>query len=370
MLDKFRFAHVSDTHFGLNSLGTDMPNGLNSRTMDGFQAFDELIDYAIKNNLKLIVHSGDVLNTKVVNQSVVNNFYARIKRLSNANIPIYILQGNHDSSRVLENLNGLDLATTLQLPNVYVSRGNDDVLDLGFIQIASVSYWMTSEEIEQKISAMAVTIDWTRPAILVVHLQIQYADFPGSFKEDLPFTPLTILTAHPWTYIAAGHIHKQQQLNADPPAYYAGSLTRCTFAEEHDPKGFNIVTVNGTKATSIKQHEVNCLKMLTLKGSMSYIRDLINDASPSAFKDVIVRCIVDEAQEAIDEKYLKDKFQRAFKVVISKLPKPSILKPVRGGNLLSMGDALLHYFKDDPDKGALGVLFLELQLQNEKILER
>jgi DNA repair exonuclease SbcCD nuclease subunit len=365
----FKFIHVTDTHFGLATFGVEnVLSGLNTRAEDGFSAFDQLIDYAITNKIKLIVHSGDVFNTKTISQTVVNAFYERAKRISDAGIDFYILQGNHDASRILVNRNGLDLANILELPHVYVTRGNGPLIDLGYIQLCSVSYWATSEEIEAQIALYAQEIDWSRPAVLVVHLQIEYANFPGSFKEDLQFTPLALLTSHPWTYVAAGHIHKPQLIADEPPVYYGGSLVRCSFAEEKDKKGFNVISVDGVKATEIKKQPVNCLKMLTLKGNMTYFREGLTDVNPDNFENVIIRCIIDETEEVIDEKFLRTTFAKAFKAIIQKEKKPNeVARMDRGGNLTNMQDALKLYFKDEPDIQDLFALIEELKNSEEKV---
>ena len=48
------------------------------------------------------------------------------------------------------------------------------------------------------------------------------------------------------------------------PAYYVGSLTRCNFAEEKDPKGFIAYEISGTKLSDIKLIEVDCEKIFNI----------------------------------------------------------------------------------------------------------
>lgn len=367
------FIHVTDTHFGLNSYGTENPSvGFNTRADDAFQAYDQMIKYAKKNDIKLIIHSGDFYNTKTVSQNIVAKSHLQTREISEAGIDYYVLHGNHDASRILVNKNGLDVAGIFDLKGVHISRGEDEVLDLGYAQICSVSYWDTSEEIEAKIAKHAKAIDWSRPAILVVHLQIEYANFPGSFREDLHFTPLSLLTSHPWTYVAAGHIHKPQMINADPPVYYGGSLVRCSFAEESDKKGFNVIKLAGPKVVSIKKQPVDCLRMLTLRGTMAQVRDSLDGVDPTLFTNTIVRCIIEEDDELLDEKFLKDKLCYAFKAVISKeAKKTEQIRMERGTNMTSMNDALRVYFKDDEEADALMLLVEELREQDaQKVLER
>lgn len=371
-MDTFNFIHVTDTHFGLDTYGTEDPiTGLNTRAQDGLQAFDQLIDHAIKKDIKLVIHSGDVFNTKSISQSIVNAVYARIKRLIDAGIDVMILQGNHDASQVLERKNGLDLANTLGIEKLYVTRGGD-FFDLGYIQICSVSYWHDTEKIAEEIQSFADRIDWKRPAVLVVHLQVEYANFPGCFKDNLHFTPLSLLTSHPWNYVAMGHIHKPQKLHSHPPVYYGGSLVRCSFAEEDDPKGFMQITINHGETMLIEQHPVKCLKMLTLRGTMSDIKAQLDKATnPEVFKQCLVRCIVDISEEPLDEKYLKAKMSMAFKLIITKETKKTAHVRIDSNQLTSMQTALESYFKDDPDCKELLSLVNDLRQYQEGLkLER
>jgi len=362
----FKFIHVTDTHFGLETHGTENPlTGLNTRAEDGLQAFDQMIDFAIVNDIKFVVHSGDVFNTKTVNQTVVNAFYERILRLSREGIKVFILQGNHDASRVLQRKNGLDLANVVDIPGVTVTRGGD-YYDFQDIQIVTVSYWNTAEEIAQQINDLAKRIDWKRPAILVVHLQIEYANFPGSFKADLPFTPLAALTSHPWTYVAAGHIHKPQKLNENPPVYYGGSLVRCSAAESNDPKGFMVIEVEGTKAVNIYQQEVDCLKFVTLKGTMAKIKSIMEGRNGD-FSKVIVRLKIEESEDPIDDAFIKEKFGSAFKYTIEKESATKVQSRVVASAGISMEAYLQSYFEKDDDKDELIALIEELRHEDEVV---
>lgn len=364
-MQDFKYLWTTDTHFGLETDGVENPlTGLNTRAEDAFQAFDQLIDYAIEKNIKLVIHSGDAMNSKTVNQSVVNAFYERIKRLSDAGITFYLLQGNHDASQNLTKKNGLDIASVLQLPNVYVTRGGD-IFDLGYLQIASVSYWNTADEIIAEIDKQAAKIDWNRPAILVSHLQVQYEGFSGSFRANLEFVPVSGLIIHPWQFVHLGHIHKPELLNEDPPVAYGGSLVRCTFTEEKDPKGFWEVSFKNGKYKDRKHVPVTCLKMLTVKGTMSDIKASLENVRVEKFEDTIVRCIIDESEDPIDYKFLKQKFSKAFRHRITKISKRRELVKMEITGLKSMEEYANRYFEKSPNKSELLELIKDISSLEE-----
>jgi exonuclease SbcD len=52
-----------------------------------------------------------------------------------------------------------------------------------------------------------------------------------------------MLKVENFDYVAVGHIHKQQVINAEVPIVYPGSIERIDFGEEKEDKGFVIVEI-------------------------------------------------------------------------------------------------------------------------------
>lgn len=356
----YKILSISDTHFDLSTDGIEDPEtGLNSRTMDIFQAFEQVIDYAIANKVDCIVHSGDVFNSKHPKQNSVDYYYKLIKKLTDNKIFCYTLHGNHDANLNLTKKNGLDIGKTVDIPYTYFTRGND-YLDLGAMQIVSLSYWNTTESIIEFLDEIAKQVDWTRPAILVGHLQVDYPDFPGAYKEDLTFVPVEALNKHPFKFVQLGHIHKAQILSQSPLTFYTGSLVRTSFTEEFDNKFFWEFTFDDVGNFEYKHIPITCLKMLTIKGNMSEIREALEEKSTDSFVDTIVRCVIDANDEPVDEKLLKQKFAKAFKFRFTKLSKKREIHQIQVAGLKSVTDYASKYFANDPDKDELLSLIKEI----------
>jgi DNA repair exonuclease SbcCD nuclease subunit len=368
---KFKIIATGDTHFGLttDTNAEDPETGINLRSLDAFQAFDQLIDYAINNDVKLITHSGDVFNVKTVSQLIINEFYKRVKKISDNNIDFVILSGNHDKSKLPHMKCSLDLSNVLNIPHIYKSDGND-LFDLNYIQIATAGYYSKPEELENQLNDINNRIDWNRPSLLIGHLQVETPEFKyASFKEDLHFTPINLLTKYPYSYISLGHLHKYFKLNDNPPVYYNGSLVRCSFSEEKDDKGFNVIEFNGIEPVKIIRQNVECLKMLTLKGTMADIRAALKKATPENFVNVIVRVIVDTTDEDIDDKFFKTIFAQAFKARISKEAKNKELKKIDAQGLSSMTEYAEKFFEKEPRKTELMALLEEIKKVEESQAE-
>ena len=363
MATDFEFIHGSDIHVHLGTYGTENPEtGLNTRTEEILKAVDDMVDYAIDKRIKLIILSGDIFDTKSPSLTSINAFNRCISRAAREGIFVYILAGNHDATILKTRASAVEHFSTLDVVNIHETRGAEGVIDLGHAQIISVSYFQTTDEIANYLDEIAKQIDWDRPAILVTHLQIEFADYPGAFRANLPFTPISVLTKHPWTYVACGHIHKMQELNDEPPVFYAGSLSRLDFAEEFDQKGFLKVTVDGIKATKVKQIPANTLDFKTFKGDMLSVRQQIDAYEPRNIEKTIVRCVIDETDDAIDEKYIRSKLKGAFSLKIKKVPR----KVVQSKRITVTSDGNVHtylksFFHDDDD--ALDIMSLVDELQ-------
>ncbi len=98
-------------------------------------------------------------------------------------------------------------------------------------------------KVVEKIDEMESALDGVSPAILTAHLTVSGAVW-GSERQVMIGRDTTVklaaFTSGAWDYVALGHIHKHQNVNAGnyPGVVYSGSLERIDFGEEREAKGF------------------------------------------------------------------------------------------------------------------------------------
>jgi exonuclease SbcD len=272
-----RLLHLADVHLGVESYGRfDPATGLNSRLLDFTARLDEAIDCAIAEQVDLVLFAGDAYKSRDPSPTQQREFARRVRRLSEAGIPTFLLVGNHDLPAASGRANSLDIFDTLAVPHVHVGRtlGTHRIeTKAGPVQIVAVPWLrrsallaqaefrsLSADEARRAIQDYAAefirtateALDPSVPAILTCHLSVEGATY-GSERsvlvgEDIVL-PRSSVALPRFAYVALGHIHKHQVIGQEPPIVYPGSLERIDFGEENDPKGFVLATIEDDRAT-------------------------------------------------------------------------------------------------------------------------
>ena len=276
-----KILHFADLHLGVETYGRiDPATGLSSRLLDFLSALDQIVDYALENEVDLVLFCGDAYKSREPTQTQQREFAKRINRLTTGGIPIFLLVGNHDLPNAIGRATTTEIFDTLAVKNVYVSS-SPGVCQIptnnGTVQIASLPWLrrsalltkeetknLTFDQINQKlqqvltriIEANASKLDPQLPAILAAHVWVSGAKVGSERLMTIGQEHVLLLSnvANPaFDYIALGHIHQHQVLSSSPPVVYAGSIERLDFGEEDDNKGFSLVEIEPDRETGARQ---------------------------------------------------------------------------------------------------------------------
>ena len=275
-----RLLHFADLHLGVENYGRmDPATGLSTRLTDFLRAYDQVVDYALENDVGLVVFAGDAYKTRDPNPTYEREFARRIQRLSTAGIPTVLVAGNHDTPSAVGRAITVEIFATLEVENVHVAK-KPEVIAIetkgGPVQVVALP-WITRsallardeyknknlEEINQLIldkvtnifegdDGLLSQLDRTVPTILAAHATVQGAAY-GSERSVMlgqeVILPPSLAKNPAFDYVALGHIHKHQVLNEEPPVIYSGSIERIDFGEEREDKGFVVAEVERGRAT-------------------------------------------------------------------------------------------------------------------------
>ncbi len=268
-----RLLHFADLHIGMENFGQiDPDTGINQRVLDFIQRLRDIVDTALEREADLVIFAGDAFKTRDPNPTYQRELARQVMRLARAGVPIVLLVGNHDIPIIANRASSVDIFRTLEVPNVIVGRKEElhrIQTRRGVIQVGTAPWpqrarllqleearnlnveqlnQMLAETVADELQRLAQEADPGLPAVLAGHFTVSGARF-GSERsvmigQDVVIN-LSALNLPAWDYVALGHIHKHQELNAGnyPPVVYSGSLERIDFGEEHEPKGFCWVNV-------------------------------------------------------------------------------------------------------------------------------
>ena len=316
-----RILHFSDLHIGVENYGRlDPGTGLSTRLGDFLAALDELVEFALSNAVDLVVLAGDAYKGRDPSQTHQREFARRLRRLSDAGIPAFLLVGNHDLPAVASRAHAVEIFATLDVPNVAVGanlRNYAVSTPAGPVQILAVPWpsrsamlardetrGLSIEQIRQTmeermtaaIQRSAESLDADRPAILTGHVTVNGATV-GTERSMMLGNDHALnisAVAHPQLdYAALGHIHRHQILRpaphgGGPMVAYSGSLQRVDFSEENDAKGFCVIDLDpkappGRRLTDFRFHPIAARPFVTVDAE-------IPDSEPDP-TDFVVRAM-------------------------------------------------------------------------------
>ena len=290
--------HTADVHIGVENYGRPDPKTkVSTRLTDFLNSLDELVDYALDNDADMVLFCGDAYKSRNPSQTHQREFAKRISRLSNSNIAVFLVSGNHDSPNIHGPATALDIFPVLNVENVYIGDtiGTHNIMTKsGPIQIIALPWIRKGEymslsgskslspddlnidienSIKEKLDTETKKLGPAIPSTLAGHVSVTSA-ITRSEKSMMLGKDYTLdiksLARKELDYIALGHIHRHQVLNEDPKVVYPGSLERIDFGEEKDIKGFCVIEFDpnlemGQKQSKYQFVPVNARNFITIK---------------------------------------------------------------------------------------------------------
>jgi exonuclease SbcD len=352
-----KILHFADLHLGVETYGHINPEtGLSSRMEDFLISLDQVVDYALENQVDLVLFCGDAYKSREPSQTQQREFARRIKRLSEGGVPLFLLTGNHDLPNALGRATTLEIFNTLSVPGVFIASrpgiyrvptrsGEIQIAALPWVrrsallsteETRNLDFNRINERLQQAltgvISSLAAKLDPVLPAVLAGHVWVLNARVGSEKAMTIGQEHMLLLgnVANPaFDYVALGHIHKGQVLNQCPPVVYAGSLERIDFGDEDDQKGFYLAEISGkeTPATAVF-HPINTRRFFTLHVELepqdtdptaTVLREI--DTNLDKIRDAIVRIEISlpsALSDKLRDNEIRNKVRDAYYLTMAK----------------------------------------------------
>lgn len=256
---------LADSH-----LGFDFPlrpkKEKRRRGTDFFNNFDKVLAYAKESKADLLIHGGDLFYRTLLPMPIVDMVYERIFKFAQSGIPVVIVPGNHESSR-------LPTSMFLQHPNIYYfSRPQVYNFNLKGLAFDIAGFPCIRKNVKEKfpdiLKEIKLNLNDETIKLLCMHQTVEGAkvgpsDYTFRFGSDV--IPIKDIPAN-YELILSGHIHRSQILWAGnkTPVIYPGSIERTAFAEIGEEKGFYEIVFNQKREYSYKFIELSTRPMIDI----------------------------------------------------------------------------------------------------------
>jgi exonuclease SbcD len=406
-----RVLHFSDLHLGIEAHGRPDPaTGINQRVLDVAARLDEVVDYAIANDVDLALFAGDAFKNSNPTPTLQKMLAERVRRLTRAGVRVFMLAGNHDLPRMAANVTAFSVYSALEAEHVWIAE-RPDVYEIPLrggrtIQVAAIPhFWprayasqlrdagagadvdtdaLAHEVVASQVRALAARVTPGVPALLTAHLEVK--GVPKSDSQDRYDTTevrvgASALVNDAFPYVALGHIHdaKQKFDRGGVFVRYSGSLERMDFGEEDDEKGFTVVTYEG--AAIVREPEfvaVRARRFLTIDTGLSEgaaTESVTRAVARHDVSDAIVRVRVRAPREAfalIDQRAVYAAMAGAYEASLVCMPPeeaPTVGRDPRFAEQMSEKAALEEFVRSEYAKDADELIRLGAALIDEVLAE-
>jgi len=231
----FKFLHAADIHLDSPLHKLDYYEGAPAEEIRRAtrRALDNLVQTAIAEEVSFVLIAGDLYDGDWKDYNTGLYFVSQTSKLRDANIPVYIVAGNHDAAS--------KITKSLRLPqNVHLfgsSKPSTHRIEDPGVAIHGRSF--ATPAVKKDLSA-------NYPPPLPGYFNIGVLHTCASGREGHePYAPCTVegLRAKGYDYWALGHVHQFEVLSDNPPVVFSGNI-QGRHIRETGPKGCVLVTVD------------------------------------------------------------------------------------------------------------------------------
>ncbi|HAA2860975.1 TPA_asm: DNA repair exonuclease [Listeria monocytogenes] len=242
-MKEIQFLHMADLHLDSPFIGlSTLPQPLFSAIQEStFQSLERITTVAIKEAVDFVLIAGDIYDSEDQSVRAQARFSKEMKRLEVANIPVFMIYGNHDFIEKHKE--------KLTLPsNVHVFSEQVEVMSHKTATGVSVNIYGFSYN-ERHIRSSRVD-KYKIQGNADFHIALLHGSEVSSSEEHDVYAPFRVqeISKKGFDYWALGHIHKRQLLAESPSIYYPGNIQGRN-RKESGEKGASIITLSEASTT-------------------------------------------------------------------------------------------------------------------------
>ena len=318
-----KILHTSDWHVGRRIRGRD-------RSEEHRAVLAELIEIAASNEVDLTVVAGDLFDASsptAISEEIVWRALLDLAEVS----PVVVVAGNHDSAARLD-----AVAPLLEMGRVTVVGSPRSPEDGGTVELGAIGVKLAllpfvsqrgivkAEDImssdpdqhagvfEERLRRIVekLTRDMTAETVnvFVSHLTVYGALAGGGERQAHIFgyaIPSSLFPGH-LSYVALGHLHRQQKMPHSSAVWYSGSPLQLDFGEVADQKGALLIEATPGLPAKVTAVPLSAGRRLTtIRGTLDEVLARADDVTDAYVKVQLVEKarvgLADEIRDAIPD---------------------------------------------------------------------
>ncbi len=242
-----RFIHTADVHLDSPLRGLEAYPGapVERLRIATRQAFARVVDLCLEERVDFLIIAGDLFDTDVRDFQAALAAAAELRRLDQAQIPVYLILGNHDSREEMTRHVPWPANVTL-FDHKHPQTVRHPTLP---IALHGMSY--PKREVTENLVPK-----YPAPVPECFNIGLLHTNTGGN-TQHASYAPCSVeeLVAKRYQYWALGHVHEHAILNERPHVVYSGN-TQGRHARETGRKGCLLVTADDGAGGEVREVEV------------------------------------------------------------------------------------------------------------------
>ncbi len=239
-MSSFRFIHAADLHLGSPFQGLALKDATVAEMFieASRKAFSALIDQALERQVDFFIVAGDVYDGDWKDNKIGLFFNREVARLERADIPVFLLKGNHDAESVI--------TRTITLPK---NVSDFPVNKPGSFRLPHLKVALHGQGFAERSAAENLALAYPKPEPGWFNIGVLHTSLTGR-EPHAPYAPCSVddLRSRGYDYWALGHVHDFEIVAQDPLIVFPGNLQGRSIREQ-GAKGAVLVTVEDGTVT-------------------------------------------------------------------------------------------------------------------------
>ncbi|HWB88571.1 MAG TPA: exonuclease SbcCD subunit D [Acidimicrobiia bacterium] len=323
-----KILHTSDWHVGRRIRGRD-------RSEEHREVLAELVGMADTHRVDLTVVAGDLFDTGSPGPAAEQIVWRALLDLAEI-APVAVVAGNHDNPARLDAIAPVMERVAIIAAGLPRSRDQGGVIDLDGVgaRIALLPFvsqrgivraeeimgldpdqhaGLYEERLRRLVEVLTSGMGTDTVNLLVGHLTVYGALAGGGERTAHIFgyaVPANVFPGH-LSYVALGHLHRQQKMPHPSAVWYSGSPLQLDFGEVADGKGALLVKAEPGRPASVEELPFQSgRRLISLTGTMdqvlaragetegAYVRVVLRETARVGLADE-VRSVIPDAVEVV-----------------------------------------------------------------------